>query len=137
MSYDPIEMRGAIRKACQRNGRLECVWCGGIISGSFDPHHALVKSSTARHPAVDEAVENRVPIHRSCHSEHEGDPELKVRGLNYLIDRLGAKRIACWYISLWRVHGLSVTPGTLPRHVTEQDWREYLELVILPLCFAA
>jgi hypothetical protein len=108
---------------------------------------------------------------------------MKERALVYLCERLGAKRVARWYISLWNEHGLSVARGTLPActlyhkcpacntlmadsdlyyseglcensgdgcewegaldeiihfdGASEQEWREYLELVCLPLCCAA
>lgn len=137
--YDSIKMRGAIRSACQRNGRLECAWCVGNIAAGFDPHHALVKRSQCSHAAIHSEY-NIVPLHRECHAEHGQSAEMTVKALDYLIDRLGAERIARWYISLWRDHGLSVAQGVVPlcEHIaTEDEWREYLELVILPLCFAA
>jgi hypothetical protein len=63
---------------------------------------------------------------------------MKERALDYLCERLGAKRVARWYVSLWNEHGLSVARGTLPeRPVTGAAWREYLELVCLPLCCTA
>lgn len=134
--YDPIKMRGSMRAKFTIDGILACVWCGKPINGGFDPHHALVKSSSAKHPVVDNSICNRVPIHRICHSKHENDSELLTRSLDYLIERLGAERIARWYISLWRAHDLSVAQGVVPlcEHIaTEQEWREYLELVVLPL----
>jgi hypothetical protein len=188
MSEQSIALRATMRTAFQTTDDmghtiLTCAWCGGNINGDFDPHHALVKSSTARHPAIDRAIENRVPLHRTCHAEHGQSFEMTVRALDYLCERLGAKRVARWYVELWAVHGLSVARGTLPRcaqyfrcpgcglemtesdmyysdgvclnygsgctwedaldgfvvyaYATEQEWREYLELVCLPLCYAA
>jgi hypothetical protein len=137
MSYDPIKIRGEIRRSFTVNGVLKCAWCGDPITGSFDPHHALVKSSSVKHWAIDESICNRVPLHRICHSEHGQSAEMKVKALDYLIERLGAERIGLWYVSLWREHGLSVAQGSFPvlrsDIPTEQEWREYLQLVILPL----
>lgn len=135
MSYDPIKMRGAIHVAHQKDGVLKCAWCNNPIIGGFDPHHALVKRSQCSHSIHSEC--NIVPLHRECHSAHGQSAEMTVKALDYLIDRLGAERVGLWYISLWRDHGLSVTRGSFPvlknDMPTEQEWREYLELVILPL----
>lgn len=137
--YDAVRMRRGMRECFTKKSQryifgFRCAWCEtGLVMHHWHPHHALIKSSTARHWAVDNAVENRVPLCWKCHDAHGQSAEMTVKALDYLIDRLGAERIARWYISLWRVHGLSVAQGTLPRNVAEQDWRDYLELVILPL----
>lgn len=135
MAYDPIKMRGAIRTAHQRNGRLKCAWCGGNVTDGFDPHHALVKRSASDSSVIHSPC-NVVPLHRECHSEHGQGSEMVRRALDYVIASQGSRAVALWWIDLWAVHGLSVARGIVPASretATEQEWREYLELVCLPL----
>lgn len=144
--YDPVRMRQGMWDAFRlKDPRFifdfRCAWCAtGTAKDRFHPHHALVKSSQVRHWAVDNALENRVPLCWQCHDAHGQSAAMTVKALDYLCERLTAKRVALWWISLWRDHGLSVARGAVPlceEIAIEREWRDYLELVCLPLCCAA
>ena len=97
-----------------------CPWCGETLRGG-DAHEYLVKRGAvvrgAQHLIF--VIENTIIAHHQCHIRYGQTKEFKIRCLRHAIKHLGAKRIAEWYISLWRAHGIPVPCGTvdlLPDH---------------------